>query len=158
MRKLQGKAPRLFLDMDGVLVDFDAHMRELELPGDVVKKTAGAYLAMKPIAGALGYVRELIRLGFEVWIATKPPTGISQAYAEKAQWVIDHLPELATRIIITHDKGLLGDAEDFLVDDRPHKANCCNFRGEFLHFRHDFSWPEVMQRLRQASIERGLTA
>jgi len=158
MKKLQGKPPRLFLDMDGVLVDFDAHMRDLNLPGDVVKKMAGAYLAMKPIAGALGCVRELIDLGFEVWIATKPPTGVSQAYSEKAQWVIDHLPELATRIIITHDKGLLGDADDFLVDDRPHKANCCNFRGEFLHFRPDFSWPEVMQQLRQASTERGLTA
>lgn len=152
------RIPKIFVDMDGVLVDFDDLMKRMRKPGEVVKKTPGAYLAMKPVDGALDCVRELIALGFEVWIATKPPTGVAQAYAEKAQWILDHLPELATRIIITHDKGLLGGEDDFLVDDRPHKANCCNFRGEFLHFGPSFGWPEVMSRMHQVAVGRGLTA
>jgi len=139
---------RLFVDLDGVTVDFDAHMTELGQPGHIVKTLPGAYRSMRPVAGALDAIREAIHLGYEVWIATKPPTGIPHAYAEKAEWVLEHLPELATRIIITHDKGLLGGEDDYLVDDRPHKANCETFRGTLLHYRPGYQWTEVLDVLR----------
>lgn len=82
-------------------------------------------------------MRSLIGMGFEVWIATKPPTGVAQAYADKAGWIMQHLPELKRRIIITHHKGLLGGDDDFLVDDRPHKASCTEFDGTLVHFGPD---------------------
>lgn len=129
---------RVFLDMDGVVVDFDRYMQNHGLTGDEVKRREGAYREMLPIDRALWGVRKLMSLagmlGAEVWLATKPPTGIPWAYADKVSWVLEHLPELRRNIILTHDKGLLGSADDILVDDRPHRANCQNFRGALIHF------------------------
>lgn len=141
---------RIFLDMDGVIVDFDEYKRSLGISGDEIKRQQGAYLAMRPIEGAIAGVRSLIGMGYEVWLATKPPTGVAHAYSDKAQWVFDNLPELKRRIIITHDKGLLGDAGDILVDDRPHKANCVQFKGSLLVFGREVGWPDVIDYARAA--------
>ena len=140
---------RVFVDMDGVLVDFDAHMKATGLSGDELKRIDGAYLAMPAIPGAIEAVRSLIGMGYEVWIATKPPTGVAYAYRDKAQWILDHIPELKRRIIITHDKGLLGDDGDFLCDDRPHKANCEEFAGTLLRFVDGYHWPQALNYFRQ---------
>lgn len=141
---------RVFVDMDGVLVDFEGYARALALPNEQVTRLAGAYLAMAPIPGALEAVRSLLEMQWEVWIATKPPTGIPQAYADKAGWILQHLPELRRRIILTHDKGLLGDAGDYLIDDRPHKANCHAFKGRLIPFTPACQWPHVLELLRAA--------
>jgi 5'(3')-deoxyribonucleotidase len=135
---------RVFVDMDGVIVDFDAFKAQQGLTGDEVKRMVGAYLNMPAIPGAIEAVRSLIGMGYEVWIATKPPTGIPHAYSDKAAWVLEYLPELKRRIIITHDKGLLGNADDYLCDDRPHKANCEQFAGRLLPFVGDFHWPQAL--------------
>jgi len=142
---------RIFVDLDGVVVDFDGFRRDTGLTGDQVKRMDGAYLAMSPIPGAIAAVRSLIGMGFEVWIATKPPTGVPHAYSDKAEWVMRHLPELKRSIIITHDKGLLGDAGDYLCDDRPHKANCEAFAGTLVRFVDGYHWPQALEYFR---IER----
>ncbi len=139
---------RVFIDMDGVLADFDRLKRELGVEGEQLKKMPGAFLRMEPITGAIAAVRSLIGMGFECWVATKPPTGIPHAYADKADWIMRHLPELKRRIIMTHDKGLLGDLGDFLIDDRPHKANCERFPGTLIRFGTDMHWPEVLAHFR----------
>src|SRR5690606_26766377 len=107
---------------------------------DEVKQLPKAYLDMEPIEGAIAGVRSLIGMGYEVWIATKPPTGVPHAYSDKAEWVMRHLPELRRRIIITHDKGMLGDWRDVLIDDRPHKANCERFAGTVFPFTAEAGW------------------
>lgn len=134
--------------MDGVIVDFDAYMKAHGLTGDEVKKKHGAYLEMPAIPGAIEAVRSLIGMGYEVWIATKPPTGIPYAYSDKAAWVLNHLPELKRRIIVTHDKGLLGDSGDFLCDDRPHKANCEKFAGMLIKFIDGYHWQDALEVFR----------
>ena len=139
---------RVFVDMDGVLVDFDAYKTERGLTGDEVKKLAGAYLSMPAMPGAVAAVRSVIGMGFEVWVATKPPTGVPHAYSDKAAWILEHLPELKRRIVITHDKGLLGDSGDVLCDDRPHKANCEKFPGTLLRFVDGYHWPQALDYLR----------
>jgi 5'(3')-deoxyribonucleotidase len=138
---------RVFIDMDGVIVDFDSYREKFGASGDEIKRRPGAYLAMESYPEAIGAVRSVIGMGYEVWIATKPPTGIAFAYADKAAWVLNHLPELKRRIIITHDKGLLGDAGDFLIDDRPHKANCEAFKGQLLRFTDGRGWPHMLSLL-----------
>jgi 5'(3')-deoxyribonucleotidase len=142
---------RVFLDMDGVIVDFDGYKKSLGLTGDEVKKQPGAYLKMKPYPGAFDGIKNLVGAGYDVWLATKPPTGISFAYADKAEWVFQYLPELKRKIIITHDKGLLGNENDFLVDDRPHKANCENFRGTLIKFIDGMTWDEAIRLIRKES-------
>lgn len=135
---------RIFIDLDGVVVDFDRYCVDHQLAPDDVKKFVGAYQTMHPMPHAIEAVRSLISMGFEVWLATKPPTGVAHAYGDKARWVLDNLPELKRRIIITHDKGLLGDSQDFLIDDRPHRANCRAFDGTLLHFGEPHQWPDLV--------------
>lgn len=143
------KQRRIFIDLDGPTVDFDRYMRETGLSAEEIKRAPGSYLKMKPTVGAIEAIRMLISWGYEVWIATKPPTGISYAYADKAQWVMNNLPELTRRIILTHDKGLLGDQYDYLIDDRPHKANCQAFKGMLIHYRDGQTWPQILNGLKQ---------
>lgn len=145
------KVNRVFIDMDGVIVDFEGYANGR--PGEEVKKLPLAYLEMKPIEGALAAVRSLIGMGYNVWLATKPPTGVAHAYSAKAQWVFDHLPELKRKLIITPDKGLLGDCHDYLIDDRCHKANCNEFRGTLLRFDAQQRWPELLALLGEWSRE-----
>lgn len=142
------KKRRVFIDMDGVIVDFDFYKRQHGLTGEQVKEKVGAYLEMPAIPGAIEAVRSVIGMGYEVWLATKPPTGIAHAYSDKAAWVMKYLPELKRRIIITHDKGLLGAPDDFLLDDRPHKANCEAFPGTLLRFVDGYHWLEALFELR----------
>jgi 5'(3')-deoxyribonucleotidase len=142
---------RIFVDMDGVLVDFEGFMREHSLSAADVKALPGAFHLMKPIPGALEGVRSLIGMGHEVWIATKPPTGVPHAYAGKAAWILEHLSELKRKIVMTHNKGLL--CGDYLIDDRPHKANCEDFAGKLIHFggpEFPNGWPDVLAYFRHA--------
>lgn len=143
---------RIFVDMDGVIVDFDGYKKKLGMTGEEVKVIPGSYFKMEPIPGAIKAVRELIDLGFDVFIATKPPTGVPTAYSDKASWVYKYLPELSRKIIITHDKGLLGDKYDYLCDDRPHKANCEDFAGTFLKFINGYHWPEALSHFREVKL------
>lgn len=145
---------RIFVDMDGVIVDFDKYKTQLLLTGDQIKKLRGAYYGMEPIPGALDAVRSLIGMGFDIWIATKPPTGISYAYSDKAEWVFRYLPELKRKLIITPDKGLLGDSGDYLCDDRPHKANCEKFPGTLLRFIDGYHWPQALEEFRKIKREQ----
>lgn len=149
---------RVFVDMDGVIVDFDSFREAAGATGDEIKKRPGAYLEMQPYPDGIAGVRSLIGMGYEIWIATKPPTGVAFAYADKAAWVMKHLPELKRRIIITHDKGLLGDVGDFLIDDRPHKANCESFKGQLLKFTDGRGWPHMLSLLStmRPTRERGI--
>lgn len=136
---------RVFVDMDGVLVDFDGYMRSRAFSSEMVKDTPGAYSAMLPCAESIEGVHSLIGMRFEVWIATKPPTGRPWAYKEKVEWVLQYLPELKRRIVITHDKGFLGNAEDILIDDRVWRANCHEFEGALIAHR---SWERSLARAR----------
>lgn len=142
---------RIFCDMDGVLADFEALLRMLNTTGERLKNTPGAYASLKPIPGAIEAVRSLIGMGFELWIASKPATGLPGTYSDKVRWILEYLPELKRRIILTHDKGLLGSERDFLIDDRPHKANCEQFRGTLIRFNcapHYRQWPDVLSYFR----------
>jgi 5'(3')-deoxyribonucleotidase len=141
---------RVFVDMDGVIVDFHGYKQATGLSNDEIKIMPGAYLAMPAIPGAIAAVHSVISMGYEVWIATKPPTGVPHAYSEKAAWILRELPELERRIIVTHDKGLLGDVGDYLCDDMPHKANCEHFAGTLLRFVGGYHWPEALAALKSA--------
>jgi 5'(3')-deoxyribonucleotidase len=134
--------------MDGVLADFDRLKHELGVEGEQLKHMPGTFLRLEPMPGAIEGVRSLIGIGFECWVATKPPTGAAQAYADKVTWILRYLPELKRRIVITHDKGMLGDEGDTLIDDRPHKANCEQFRGRLIHFGNGVDWDSVLAILR----------
>lgn len=135
---------RVFVDMDGVIVDYDGYKHAHGLSGEAAKQRVGSYRCMAPIPGALAALQTLRDWGFEVWLASKPPTGVPHAYADKVGWVLDHVPDLAERLILTPNKGLLGDAGDYLCDDRPRKAHCDEFVGTVIPFTEGRHWPEAL--------------
>lgn len=145
---------RVFIDMDGVIVDFDELKAALKVTGDELKIMPYAFFNMQPLPGAITGVLSLIAEGYDVFIATKPPTGISWAYADKVSWILRYLPELKRKIILTHDKGLLGDEGDVLIDDRPQKANCEQFKGCLITFTNETTWPSVLERIKSFNAKR----
>lgn len=138
---------RVFVDMDGVLANFDEKKNRMGITGDELKVQYNAYRDLQPIPGAISGVRALIQRGFDVYIASKPPTAIPHAYADKVHWILDHLPELQRKIILTPNKSLLGDERDFLIDDHVDWNHNKDFPGTKIHFgSSDFpNWGAVLR-------------
>jgi len=120
--------------MDGVLADFEKARVASGLPADEFKLQLGAYRHLDELEGAMDALSWLEASGYDVFIATKIPTHAPNAATEKLLWIEERKPHLLRKTIITPHKGLLGEAGDFLIDDRPHKAHCDEFAGTFLHF------------------------
>jgi hypothetical protein len=128
----------LFIDSDGVVADFEKMKHALGMSSDVFKHEPGAYTYLDPYPGAVNALEILKeyddRGDIRVWIATKTPAGSPYAYSEKVLWYRWIFPWLEDRVVLCHDKSLLGCERDMLFDDRPHKGNVSHFRGKFVHF------------------------
>lgn len=120
--------------MDGVIADFDAECIRRGMAPDELKRCAGAYRMLSPMAGAADAVALLQAQGVEVFVLTKIPSSNPCAATEKLLWVRDHFPNLAGRVVITPDKGCVGGTRDVLIDDHPEWANADHFRGTLIHF------------------------
>jgi len=128
------KFKRIYVDMDGVLADFELGATNAVMHPKQFKLVKGVYRALAPIEGAIEALKELHKRGYDIEIATKLPHENPYSATEKLLWIEEHLPWLIGHVTITSDKGQLGDEEDILIDDRPHKGNVCGFKGLFLHF------------------------
>lgn len=133
-RNHDAQARKAFIDMDGVIVDFEGGRSLSTHPAGIFKLLPGSYRDLKPIPGAIERITELINIGWDVWIATKIPTDNPYAAAEKLFWIAEYMPWFKASVIITPNKGCLGDEFDVLIDDRPHKAMCREFKGYLLTF------------------------
>lgn len=139
----------VFLDMDGVLVDFAQGVASLfgidksvvEANGSDAYKAAGVSRAqfwlriesagydwwesLPPYPWAHRLVSACERLG-EVYVATSPPTSALTAGSGKMSWLKRNLPELYSgrRFFIGTNKYLLAGPDRVLVDDdiRKHAA------------------------------------
>lgn len=151
------RAITIYLDQDGPLADFQGAADAAGLEPKQAKMLRGFYRGLPLTPGAKEAVEEL--LGFHhlhVFVATKIPDSNPHAATEKILWLNEHLPGLGERIIITPNKACLGTVDDFLVDDRAHKADASFFPGTFIHFgaAEYPDWEAVMRRFRTIEIAR----
>src|ERR1700683_3837492 len=109
----------VFVDMDGVLADFDHaptfdHSRSVKSQVHKMYEP-GFFFNLRPIAGSQVGVREIMRLGYDVHILSRPVAESAHSYTEKVHWLGVHFPELITKINFAQEKGLFRG--DYLIDD-----------------------------------------
>jgi hypothetical protein len=144
---MAGKEPRLFLDADGVLADFDLAARRLLGSGPkqyIAKHGRGAF--WKRLAGAKNFYGTLpempdARLLFDAvrhlqpTILTGLPLG-SWAAPQKVGWAAEHFPGVPIVTCMAADKHKHMRPGDVLVDDREkHRAAYEAAGVVFVHHR-----------------------
>lgn len=159
----------LYLDMDGVIADFDGAFDLLD-PGLLAEyegrrdEIPELFAVMRPMPGAIEAVTELATL-FDTYVLSTVPWGNTTGASQKIAWVQRHFGReegspLWKRVILSHHKHL--NRGDFLVDDRPGHNGAGRFEetnpgGRLIHFGGpDFpDWDAVLDHLRaEASVRR----
>jgi 5'-nucleotidase len=96
----------------------DDYPEELREKVESIYLSQGFYLNLGLVLGASEAVRELIRLGHEVWICTSPLSRNPHCVSEKYAWVENNFgPEFVSRLVVTKDKTLIRG--QYLIDDNP---------------------------------------
>lgn len=139
---------RVYFDMDGVLADYDLKALEMQLDPRKLKSIRGIYRELEVLDGAKEAVAEVLSLGYQVFALSKPPTENPHSATEKLIWISLNFPELGDHVILTPDKGCIGNERDFLIDDHPEWANASNFKGTLMHFKG--AWDPILQVIRNA--------
>ena len=150
--------PVLFIDMDGVIADFNkSHhfiggRKKERHPHEMYKE--GFFETLPVIAGARYALRALLDCNkYEIYILSKPVRHSPLSYSEKAAWIWKHFPELGEKITLTQNKTLLSGKDRILIDDtlvewgEPWQEA----GGQFIHFdyrrNHEEEWRRILEQL-----------
>ncbi len=134
----------LYVDMDGVLVDFKSGINKcskkiLSEYKDNEDEIPGIFGKMEPMPGALESYKKLSKI-YDTYILSTAPWKNETALVDKLRWVKKHLGEVAhKRLILTHHKNL--NKGDYLIDDRD-KNGVKEFDGKHLHFGEGKNYPD----------------
>lgn len=145
----------LYVDMDGVLVDFEYGIACISEEDRLTYKNRidecpGIFGLMQPIPGAVRAFNFLSQ-HFDTYILSTPPWNNPSGWIDKINWVHKYLGQDATspaykRLILSHYKNL--NMGHYLIDDR--RVNGAeNFMGEHIQFgTSDFpNWKIVIDYL-----------
>ena len=142
----------LYVDMDGVLVNFQTGINKLSEEEkikykDQEKNVPHIFSKMEPIDGAIeAYI--ILAEKFDTYILSTAPWNNETALGDKVAWAKKYLGDtIYKRLILSHNKHL--NEGHFLIDDRPDKNGAGSFKGELIHFRSQMypNWKAVLDYL-----------
>ena len=146
---------RIFIDMDGVIANFEKAAENVALEKGVPKLSRPDlfvnYRNLDVIEGAIEAVAKL-NADHEVFIASTPPWTRPEVWGHKREWIGEHFPYLKRKIILTHRKDLL--IGDILIDDSRYRGQP-DFQGEWFWFNQNWenrNWKACMKWI--SKIER----
>ena len=139
----------VYIDMDGVISDFDKAAKEGGWTHRPDLKVNFRNLELIP-----GAKDALLRLNqdFDIFIATTPPWSRPKVWGEKREWIEEHFPWLKRKMILTHRKDLL--IGDILIDDSRWRGQP-DFKGSWLWFgtaQRCLNWPSTLEYIYKNKI------
>lgn len=138
----------VFLDMDGVLADFDGAISSGVEWDPPEMFEPGFFRNLKVMPGAKEAVAQLLAQDdLEVYIGSKPTSKNRLSATEKMDWINEHFPELVRNMVLVCDKKLLRG--DILIDDDKERWGHV-FEGRFIHFDRknpEKAWAEITKDL-----------
>jgi 5'-nucleotidase len=144
----------VYIDLDGVIADFDKGRREhpkgnINVYKGNPDKLPGLYKDLDPIEGAIESVNKLLDASqFDVYFLSTAPWDNPEAWMHKRLWIDQHFEtkKIRKRLILSHQKHLM--IGDYLIDDRKFNG-ASEFKGEWIHFGSDSfpDWDSVLDYL-----------
>ena len=144
----------IYIDMDGVISDFDKARDESPLNKITPYKgrpdrIPNIYKNLEPIEGAIKAVNLILANNdFETFFLSTPPWDNPDAWTHKRLWIEKYFGKKARhKLILTARKDL--NKGDFLIDDSSRRGQP-EFNGEWIHFGSDRfpNWERVLSYLK----------
>lgn len=157
LRKVHGGKEVVWIDMDGVVADFEPKAtEEAAKMGLTFKEFAdqkqyryidGFYLDLPLIPGAKDAIQELEDSNkYDMYFLSAPSWGNVSCFSDKRVWVANNFPNFYKKMALSFQKGHhLGH---YLIDDRT-KYGAGDFMGEHLQFGNEQypNWDAILKRL-----------
>lgn len=148
----------LYIDMDGVIADFDSAIQrhaplfktdptiDQAIVDSICEENPRIFYGLDPLPDAIDSVKHLMD-HYEVYFLSTPMWTVPNSFTDKRLWIEHYFGDKGTkRLILTHRKDLC--IGDILVDDRL-KNGSENFKGIHIHFGQPMfpNWEIVYEHL-----------